>query len=321
MSQEIVLTSHWQKPSLKMSNFQVLTPQQELSGRNKSHSKNVSIYKKEQEIHYSCINAVESVLMSFGNVKVFVSNLTHNLTATLCLAFSLLGLFLIIAVEVSTSPMPETLFWRKPVVGTLFSLVCILGIFAGVFPSKCLGIFHFRKTPSTSLAVEDETIFLGHHPSCGEFEAHTFQVGEKMYCAGCTGLVVGAILSLFGVTLYFFTNLYLPPDYHFILWIGAAGVCCGLLQYHFFNWGSSQVHMIVNVFFVFGSFLLLLGVDTALESLYVDIYLIALSVFWVFTRISLSHLDHAQICSACPKRGCKHVRRKDGEPQYSRRIP
>lgn len=244
---------------------------------------------------------------------------THNITATLYIALSLLGLFLIIALVESSHPTTANLSWRKPAIGTLFSIVCITGILAGVFPSKCSSTIHFGKIQSTTRGAENETVFSGHHPRCGQFKAHIFQVGDKVLCAGCTGLIIGAVLSLFGVVMYFMNQCTLLGG-PLVFWVGVIGVCCGLLQYHFFNWGSYFVHLIVNVLFVFGSFLLLISVDAITKSWIIDVYLIVLSVFWVFTRISLSQMDHKRICSACPMEKCKFSKEKD-EELYSRRIP
>lgn len=244
---------------------------------------------------------------------------THNITATLYIALSLLGLFLIIVLAESSHPTTANFSWRKPAIGTLFGIVCIAGILAGVFPSKCSSTIHFGRIQPITQEVGNGTAFSGHHPRCGQFKAHVFQVGDGVFCAGCTGLIIGAVLSLFGVAMYF-TNLYTFLDGPIVFWVGVVGVCCGLLQYHFFNWGSYIVHLIVNVLFVFGSFLLLISIDAVIKSWIIDVYLIVLSVFWVFTRISLSQMEHKRICRACSKEKCEFSKEKD-EVLYSRRIP
>ncbi len=102
-------------------------------------------------------------------------------------------------------------------------------------------------------------------------------------------------------------------NYVLVFWVGFVGVSCGLLQYHLFNWGRSSVHLSVNTFFVFGVFWLLAGVDAIVQSTIVDVYLIALSVFWLYTRILLSQLDHDRICTACSIEECGLYRRKSVE--------
>jgi hypothetical protein len=234
-----------------------------------------------------------------------------NFASIFFLTFSFLGLIIIAMFANLSPPMQGDVSWRKPLVGTVFSIVCVLGILAGVFPSKCSGMFHFRKAKrgeftreSTSLPKKT-LVFRGHHPDCENFGAYVFRIGERVFCAGCTGLILGAALSLLGVVPYFFLNLPFWSNYFLVFWIGFVGISCGLLQYHLFNWGKSSVHLSLNSFFVFGVFLLLVGVDAITQSLIVDSYLIGLSIFWLYTRILLSQLDHEKICTACHVEECE----------------
>jgi hypothetical protein len=202
--------------------------------------------------------------------------------------------------------------WRKPLVGTAFGIVCVLGIFAGVFPSKCSSTFHFRRVkqdsdqnsnllPGNSQAL----LFRGHHPNCGNFGPHIFRVGNVVLCAGCVGLVIGAAVSVVGVAVFFFGGVSCWPSCYLVFWVGFLGASCGLLQYHLFSLGRSSIHLFVNAFFVFGVFLLLLGVDAILQNAVIDFYLVTLSLFWVYTRIMLSQFDHWRICAACAVEECE----------------
>jgi hypothetical protein len=212
--------------------------------------------------------------------------------------------------------MQDNVSWRKPLAGTVFSIVCTLGILAGIFPSKCSGTFHSRATKQRELAKKSVELpekalnFSGHHPICGKFGAHVFQAGQKILCAGCIGLILGATFSLGGVTVYFFLQMSLASDCLLVFWPGLVGVACGLLQYHLFNWGGSLVHLSVNTFFVLGTFLLLVGVDAVTQSIIVDLYVIALSLFWLYTRILLSQLYHRRICTACGIEECGYRERE-----------
>lgn len=203
----------------------------------------------------------------------------------------------------------------------VFSIVCVLGILAGVFPSKCSNTFHFRRAREkqeelahTSTILRKKALSLrGHHPDCGSFGAHVFLVGNRIFCAGCVGLILGAVLSLFGATLYFFINLPVWLNYFSVFWIGLIGISCGLLQYHLFNYGKSSIHLVVNAFFVFGVFLLLVGTDGMTQSVIVDFYLVALCIFWLYTRILLSQSDHKLICTDCRAEECEFYGRKSVE--------
>jgi hypothetical protein len=241
---------------------------------------------------------------------------TRHIVSAVFLTFSFLGLILVAAFANSPPTARDGASWRKPLVGAVFSLVCGLGILAGTFPSKCSGMFHFKPARRGKLAqVPAEShqrtpAFQGHHPDCGSFGTHVFRVGIRVFCAGCVGLILGAALSLLGAAMYFFLRLSFELDYLLVFWVGFIGVSCGLLQYHLFNWGRNLVHLAVNTFFVFGVFLLLVGVDAVTQNVTTDLYLIALSIFWLFTRILLSQQDHRRICTACRVEECEFCGRK-----------
>jgi len=227
------------------------------------------------------------------------------------LATSLFGLCVAAALTFNSPAFLLDLPHRKRVVGLLFASMCLLGILAGVFPSRCSRILDHKSSslsPSRRLQVASEMKpieFKGHHPDCGGFSAHVFNWGERTYCAGCTGLVLGATASFLGAILYFFAGLRLGQVSYFVFWAGFVGVACGLLQYHVFNFGGSLVHLSLNFIFVFGFLLLLVGADAIARNFAVDLYLLTLCVFWVFTRVMFSRQEHERICSRCNVKFCE----------------
>lgn len=225
------------------------------------------------------------------------------------LMFSFLGLMVISVFVATASSTIGGVAWRKPFVGAIFSLVCFLGIVAGLFPSKCSSIFHFRRSTQKSVSFDTEksmgaSTLRGHHPSCVEFRAHVFRMGSKVLCAGCIGLILGALLSIVVVITYFFLDQALSLDSLWIFSVGFLGVSCGLLQYHGLNLHRSSIHLFINVFFVFGVSLLLVGVDAIAQSINADFYVVGLSLFWLYTRILLSQTDHQKICFDCNLEEC-----------------
>jgi len=205
--------------------------------------------------------------------------------------------------------------WRKALTGSIFASICISGTLFALFPSKCLQMFHFRpqngdetSNKSEAASINGKNLrFRGHHPSCGNFWSHTFEIGNETFCAGCFGLALGGILSLVGTILYFFADI--PPigGYLFVFWAGFVGVACGLLQYHLFRYGGSLTHAFVNIIFVLGAFLLLVGADGLTRSLQTAIYILTLNVFWIYTRIELSRWNHGAICSKCEAEPCPAI--------------
>ncbi|MCP8307523.1 MAG: hypothetical protein H3Z53_06305 [archaeon] len=229
------------------------------------------------------------------------------------IVLSFLGLFIFVILVFSPPVNYEYFLFRKTIVGSVFGLICILGIVAVLSPKECSKIFYYRKERSsldkkyisqenwfsnnTSLILGLK-IMHGHHPGCEKFSSHEFRIKDKTFCAGCTGLLLGALISLFGTFIYFSNNLYISP---FFISIGLLGVALGLLL-PLINLQRTILRLSLNAFFIFGIFLILIGIDTIVQSVFIDLLLISFSIFWLFTRISLSQWNHQRICHECGKK-------------------
>jgi hypothetical protein len=227
------------------------------------------------------------------------------------LALSFIGIAILMSLVNSPSTVQSSVPWAKPILGLIFSLICASGIVAGLFPGRCSAILFGRKSgklpPSHSTFKHATSDFLGHHPTCGSFRAHVFKTKNKVYCAGCIGLISGGLLSIIGVVLYFFLQVIQCPNCFPIFLSGVAGVSAGLLQYHLFNLGRASVHVVVNTVFVVGVFLILLAVDAMTHNMILECYVIVLSFFWLYVRIHLSEYDHQRICSRCQRSPCTFI--------------
>jgi hypothetical protein len=227
------------------------------------------------------------------------------------LGISLCSLIILSILPFRFSTMSVSFPFHKELVGSLFILICVVGIVLGVFPSKCSGILHFststgsNKKDQTILTMTKET-FTGHHPTCHHFKSHILHLTNKTLCAGCTGLIIGALISIFGSFLYFFLDFSIEYG-EFILLLGFLGVLFGLLQYHLPHMESSNVHLFVNGTFVLGALLLLIGVDTMTSNFFLQVYLLIIILFWIITRIFLSQFEHQRICAVCDVKKCTYV--------------
>jgi hypothetical protein len=224
------------------------------------------------------------------------------------LLVSLLGLFLIVALTAFPPTVSGNLSWRKPVIGSIFSSICILGILAVFSPNKCLRILDIGKknrtvgSDSSRLASHGTSYALqGHHPTCGKYDAHIFRIKDKIFCAACTGLLFGGLLALAGAAVYFFGGWRVAEHSSLMVLLGIVGVSLGLFQFKF----RSFVRLSVNTIFVLGTLLILIGIDELVHSLFFDLFVVSLIVFWLFTRISLSQWDHERICSDCEIEDCE----------------
>jgi hypothetical protein len=203
---------------------------------------------------------------------------------------------LIIALMVAFNPPTSNnanLFWRKPLVGLVFGLVCTLGVSAALFPKRCSGAFHF---PKASHGPAFKRISgASHHPDCKEFSTHVIRLRNHTLCAACTGLLIGALIALVGTALYFFGGWHIEETGLSIVLIGETATSLGFSQAKF----KGFVRVALNASFVIGAFLILVGIDELAESVLIDLFITASIVFWILTRIQLSQWDHWRICSRC----------------------
>lgn len=241
-------------------------------------------------------------------------NLSRNFDITYLILLSFLGLFIVVVLTIYPPRLHEYLLWRKPLIGSIFGLICIFGILAAFFPRLCSRIFDLGKKKSSGSHLGKfsshgtSSVLRGHHFDCGSFARHVFRIGDKTFCAACTGLVLGGLLAFAGTFLYFLGNWHVETNSSLIVCIGVLGVGFGLFQFK----SKRFVRSLLNIFFVLGTFLILIGVDNLVHSVMVDLFLIALTLFWLFARISLSRWDHQRICAACRVATCESASEKKG---------
>ncbi|NWG11705.1 hypothetical protein HXY33_08200 [Candidatus Bathyarchaeota archaeon] len=227
-----------------------------------------------------------------------LNKLKLNLVLPIYLIFSAFGLTtLIILMFFPPSPTVD-IPWRKPIIGALFTVICILGGFAATIPRKCSKIFGshgenrlvaFPTVHSNSYVVK------GHHLDCGKFSSHTITLRGHVLCVACTGLFLGAIAAIIGAVAYFFAGLDIEQFGLPSIAIGIGFIALGFTQFRF----SGYVRLLLNAFFVIGAFSILTGADAFMKNLFIDFYLLSLMVLWVLTRILLSEWDHSRICRFC----------------------
>jgi hypothetical protein len=88
-----------------------------------------------------------------------------------------------------------------------------------------------------------------------------------------------------------------------MFWSGLAGVAIGLLQYELFT-NKASLHFLLNVIFVVGAFLLLVGVSEMNSSLSLGIYFLLVILFLINVRSTLSRLEHEKKCATCNVEDC-----------------
>ena len=242
-----------------------------------------------------------------------------DLTLLFLTSVSFFGLVLVALFTVNPPVSQADLVWRKPVVGSIFALVCVLGALAVFFPNECSRGFNFRTGGKRRgwfsfsfrrgfLASEGDSVLRGHHPMCASFSCHVFNFGGRMFCATCSGLFLGAVVSLVGVTGYFFGNWQVGQNAFLLACVGVLGVALGLMQSPLVKVQRSFVRVFSGALLAVGAFLSLVVVDELARNFFLDVFLVFLTVFWLVTRVSLSQWEHAKICSSCSSVSCEFGR-------------
>lgn len=238
----------------------------------------------------------------------------RNLTALSLVSISLIGLILA-SILLFHTPASQDFPWRRPIISSTYTIICVLGAIAVFFPKKCSRIARasdWKPPPkmlyNSSRLDERKTTSLlgfklthGHHPNCESFYGHEFQVGNKTFCAGCAGLLIGALISLVTVPAYFLSQVQLDRVSIPLIGFGFITVLVSLLTPGL-TARRSITRIATNTFLVLGMSSILVGADTLLHSMQIDLYLMALDVLWLMTRISLSQLSHERICTNCTRK-------------------
>ena len=207
---------------------------------------------------------------------------------------------LTVSVFALNEPRPgEHVSWMKPLISFLFSSVCVSGAVATLFPQKCLTLLGVEETrfPS-SFAMKDRSllaILRSHHPECSGFSHHTLAVRGRILCAGCAGLFTGAIIATIGTILYSFCDWRFDHASLPLILFGQIGVFSGFSQMKF----KGFLRLALNVFFVLGAYLILIGLNLSGRRISLGIYFIVLVFFLIWTRILLSRWHHSKICHSC----------------------
>ncbi len=226
------------------------------------------------------------------------------------LAVSIFGLVVIMASLLFPPNVSENIPMRKPLVGIIFGSICIAGMIAVVFPGPCSRSISFggekpAKSAFKKPRVSSKKFFIGHHPNCGKFFPHVLRTGDKTICAGCAGLFLGGFMALIGSLLYFFGNFQIGQNIFLLAWVGAACVTLGIVQPLFFSPQRSSIRSLINALFALGAFLILIVADGITQSIYLDLFLLLLVLFWLLTKISISRWSHYEICRRCGVANCE----------------
>lgn len=192
---------------------------------------------------------------------------------------------------------------------SIFIFICILGMIAALSPTKCSELSSFKKNPYTNSKQKlEENIssnnFKGHHPDCNNFKNHTYIFRGKKYCAGCSGLFLGALIAIIGIIIYYLYGINNENTGQIIFLIGFIIVLVSLLQNFLLNININVSKFFFNFILVIGSFLIMIGFSILQSSLFIQSYFLVLVFIWILARISSSERNHNKICNDCSNEPC-----------------
>jgi hypothetical protein len=230
-----------------------------------------------------------------------------SLTLLFLVSVSFFGVVLAFVFVIYPPKAQDDFALRKLAVGSALSVVCVLGIFSVLYPDSCAGIIGFKNQDKTvhSFSVSRAKVLRGHHATCKPYSTHIIKIGNRVFCATCSGLLVGAVIVLVGVGFFFFGNLRLGEKPFTLVSVGAVGIVAGLLypvvppKFH-----KGFTRFFAGILLAVGSFLILAGVEEAAKNLSLDFFFVALSVLWLATKMSLSQWEHQRTCARCSLSSC-----------------
>lgn len=223
----------------------------------------------------------------------------HSAYVAFLLTVSIFGLAISTALLMNTPTLVSAPSYRRTLVGFVYDVVCIAGILAALFPVTCSRAFgaQFSSVESAQVLGIRATRLLGllvvhgHHTSGSELTKHELLVWRRSFCATCYGLLTGAVVSLTIITAFVVSgwpgwvgtySLYLAYS------VGVVAVITGLLQPLMTDVGA-KARFVLAFVFVLGTSLMLLATELLTANLVADLFVVLLAIFWLLSRISLSH--------------------------------
>jgi hypothetical protein len=205
---------------------------------------------------------------------------------------------LIISMSMLEQPMQPTIEFagRRIVVGFIYGFICLGGMLAAFFPGPCSRLMGIRRFGEQYLGGLDRraTRIFGilllhghHHLEDEKSTTHELRFRGKSFCASCFGLLTGAIMSLMAIVVFLFSDWGDGYLAHFLYFLGLGGVALGLVP-ALLGVGA-RIRFVLGMVFVTGTCVMLIAMDVATANLTADLLVILLGLFWLISRISLSH--------------------------------
>jgi len=204
---------------------------------------------------------------------------------------------LIISTSMLEQPIQPTieLGERKIVVGVIYGFICLGGMLAAFFPGPCSRLVGVRRSGGQYLRSLDARatrifgilLLHGHYPPGEHSTTHELRLRGKNFCASCFGLFTGAMVSLIVIAVFLLSDWADGYLAHFLYFSGLGGVVLGLVPAILVV--GARTRFVLGMVFVTGTCVMLVAMDVATANLTADLLVVLLVLFWLISRISLSH--------------------------------
>jgi len=217
---------------------------------------------------------------------------------------SLAFVFIFILVFLNPNTTNTVSYSERLFVAVVFISSCLFGISLAIYPNWWKKIIQKKNNKSDTKSKKSKRLFRGHHPDCNVFTNHVIVIKNKKRCAGCFGLIIGSIISIFLMIIY----LIITPSqdlkiWYFFFFIGFLIIPIIYIEI-IFPKRHRIIHVISNSIFILGFFCLTISVFEITSNFIFAILTIIFCFLWLDTRIKLSKHQHSKICSFC-KQTCK----------------
>jgi hypothetical protein len=197
---------------------------------------------------------------------------------------------------------PDTDRSERLVVIVAFVLSCLFGISLALWPNwtgrlRATDVGHGEG----EVAHGRTRARIGHHPDCEPFGAHRLSIGDRVLCRGCFGLALGSLLAILLAVVYLLMPALFPSSsFPLLLVLGAVLIAQNFVETAVLS-RSAQFHIVSNVLFVSGLFLVVMAVFLATGDATYGVLVVIISFLWLDTRIQLSGWNHVRTCAGCPE--------------------
>ena len=221
------------------------------------------------------------------------------------LALSVAGAaLLIVFVSMTPAPTRTLALLEKIFVAGVFIIICVFGVSFCLRPNWVRPFISKKDNTEKNNSEALKRLFRGHHPDCKTFENHRMISLNKTWCAGCLGLLIGCLLSIFLMILYVVVPFQQPSTISRLLFF--LGLLVIVFVYLEIIRGSrhSIIHVLPNGMLVLSFFFITISIVELSGKVVYGLFTILLCILWLDTRIQLSRWHHRRVCSSCPE-SCK----------------